>query len=51
MKNIVFCDVAPCGSGLNRRFKGIYGFHLQDRGVTRDHTKASDCRLVVTHPP
>jgi hypothetical protein len=23
MKNIVFCDVAPCGSGLNRRFREV----------------------------
>jgi hypothetical protein len=31
MKNIVFWDVAPSGSGLNRRFGGTYRLHLQGR--------------------
>jgi hypothetical protein len=31
MKNIVFWDMAPCGSGSNRRFGGTYRLHLQDR--------------------
>jgi hypothetical protein len=29
VKNIVFWDVAPCGSGLNRRFGGTFRLHLQ----------------------
>jgi hypothetical protein len=37
MKNIAFWDVAPCGSGLNRRFGGTYRLHLQGRWITRDH--------------
>jgi hypothetical protein len=31
LKNIVFWDVALCGSGLNRRFGGTYRLHLQGR--------------------
>jgi hypothetical protein len=31
MKNIVFWDVARCGSGVNRRFGGTYRLHLQGR--------------------
>jgi hypothetical protein len=31
MKNIVFWDVAPCVSGLNRSFGGPYRLHLQGR--------------------
>jgi hypothetical protein len=31
IKNIVFWDVAPRGSGLNRRFGGTYRLYLQGR--------------------
>jgi hypothetical protein len=30
-QNNTFWDVAPCGSGLNRRFGGKYRLHLQGR--------------------
>jgi hypothetical protein len=32
MKKAVFWDVAPCSSGVNRRFGGTYRLHLQGRG-------------------
>jgi hypothetical protein len=32
MKKAVFWDVAPCKSGVNRRFGGTYRLHLQGRG-------------------
>jgi hypothetical protein len=41
--NIVFWDVAPCGSGLNRRFGGTY--HLPSSwqvNNTRDHRQVGD---------
>jgi hypothetical protein len=31
IQNIVFWDVAPCGSGLKRRYGGTYRLHLQGR--------------------
>jgi hypothetical protein len=31
MKKAVFWDVAPCSSGVNRRFGGTYRLHLQGR--------------------
>jgi hypothetical protein len=31
MKNAVFWDVAPCRSGVTRRFGGTYRLHLQGR--------------------
>jgi hypothetical protein len=31
MKKAVFWDVAPCRSGVNRRFGGTYRLHLQGR--------------------
>jgi hypothetical protein len=31
MKNVVFWDVTPCRSCMNRRFVGTYRFHLQGR--------------------
>jgi hypothetical protein len=30
---VVFWDVAPCGSCLNRRFGGTYRLHLQGRKI------------------
>jgi hypothetical protein len=32
MKKAVFWDVAPCRSGVNRRFGGTYRLHLQGKG-------------------
>jgi hypothetical protein len=32
MKKAVFWDVAPCRSGVNRRFGGTYRLHIQGRG-------------------
>jgi hypothetical protein len=31
MKTAVFWDVAPCRSGVNRRFGGTYRLHLKGR--------------------
>jgi hypothetical protein len=36
LKNIVLWDMAPCGSGSNRRFGGTYRLHFQGRWITRD---------------
>jgi hypothetical protein len=33
VKNVVFWDVAPCRSCVNRRFGGTYWLHLQDRKI------------------
>jgi hypothetical protein len=33
MKNVVFRDVAPCRSYVNRRFGGTYHLHLQGRKI------------------
>jgi hypothetical protein len=35
MKKAVFWDVAPCRSGVNRRFGGTYRLHLQGRGENK----------------
>jgi hypothetical protein len=35
MKKEVFWDVAPCRSGVNRRFRGTYRLHLQCRGENK----------------
>jgi hypothetical protein len=32
LKKAVFWDVAPCRSGVNRRFGGTYRLHIQGRG-------------------
>jgi hypothetical protein len=29
LKNVVFCDVTPCGSFKNRRIGGTYRLHYQ----------------------
>jgi hypothetical protein len=31
MKNVIFWNVMPCRSCVNRRFGGTYGLHLQSR--------------------
>jgi hypothetical protein len=33
MKNVVFWDVAPCRSCVNRRFGGTYRLHLKGRKI------------------
>jgi hypothetical protein len=33
MKNVVFWDVAPCTSCVNRRLGGTYRLHLQGRKI------------------
>jgi hypothetical protein len=35
MKNVVFWDVSPCGSCRNRRFVGMYRFHLHGENNQR----------------
>jgi hypothetical protein len=35
MKNVVFWDVAPCRSCVNRRFGGTYRLHLQGIKIQR----------------
>jgi hypothetical protein len=44
MKKAVFWDVAPCRSGVNRRFGGTYRLHLQGR---RDNIRESACEASV----
>jgi hypothetical protein len=46
MRNAVFCDVAPFGFIINRRFGGTCRFHLQGR---RNNT--SDCLLPTNTFP
>jgi hypothetical protein len=41
MKNVVFWDVAPCTSGVNRRFGGNYRLHLQGRKIRKRGTSVS----------
>jgi hypothetical protein len=38
MKNVVFWDVAPCRSCVNRRFGGTYGLYLQGRKIREGGT-------------
>jgi hypothetical protein len=49
MKNVVFWDVAPCISCVNRRFGGTYRLHLQDRKIRDRGTSVS--RWLQTEPP
>jgi hypothetical protein len=35
LKKAVFWDVAPCRSGVNRRFGGTYRLNLQGRGENK----------------
>jgi hypothetical protein len=35
VKKAVFWNVAPCRSGVNRRFGGTYRLHLQGRGENK----------------
>jgi hypothetical protein len=39
-KAAVFWDVAPCRSGVNRRFGGTYRLHLQGRGERKENPHA-----------
>jgi hypothetical protein len=41
MKNAVFWNVAPCRSGVNRRFGGTYRLHLQGRKIRERGTSMS----------
>jgi hypothetical protein len=41
MKNVVFWDVAPCGSCVNRRFEGMYRLHIQGRKIRERGTSMS----------
>jgi hypothetical protein len=41
MKNAVSWDVAPCRSCVNRRFRGTYRLHLQDRKIRERGTSVS----------
>jgi hypothetical protein len=49
MKNVVFWDVAPCRSCVNRRFGRTYRFHLQGRKIHEPGTSMS--RWLQTEPP
>jgi hypothetical protein len=50
MKNVVFLDVMPCGSGKNRSSEGMY--HLNHQGNknrrARNNVSFSVLRLLVT---
>jgi hypothetical protein len=41
MKNVVFWDVAPCRSCVNRRFGGTYRLHLHVRKIRERGTSVS----------
>jgi hypothetical protein len=41
MENVVFWDVAPCRSCVNRRFGGTYRLHLQGRKIRERGTSVS----------
>jgi hypothetical protein len=44
-KKAVFWDVAPCSSGVNRRFGGTYRLHLQGirESIRKSAREASVC--------
>jgi hypothetical protein len=46
LKNAVFWDVTPCGSGKNRRFGESYRLHHQDKN-RRDMNNISSVRFEV----
>jgi hypothetical protein len=41
LKNVVFWDVVPCRSSVNRRFGGTYRPHLQGRKISERGTSVS----------
>jgi hypothetical protein len=41
MKNAIFWDMAPCRSGVNRCFGGMYRLHLQGRKIRERGTSVS----------
>jgi hypothetical protein len=45
MKIAIFWDIAPCIPYINRRFGGMYRFHLQGRKSTEQETSDSRCFL------
>jgi hypothetical protein len=47
MKKVVFWDVAPCGSCVNRRFGGTYRPHLQRRRIRERGTSLSSWLQAV----
>jgi hypothetical protein len=49
LKNVVFWDVAPCSSFMNRRFGGTYRLHLQGRKIRERGTSVS--RWLASSPP
>jgi hypothetical protein len=44
MKNAVFWNVAPCSFCVNRRFGGLYRFHIQKRHKYLDY---EECRFLA----
>jgi hypothetical protein len=46
MKKAVFWDVAPCRSGVNRRFGGTYRLHLQGREENKKSAREASVRDV-----
>jgi hypothetical protein len=47
MKKAVFWDVAPCISGVNRRFGGTYRLHLQDSQLAPVRTVSSLADFLI----
>jgi hypothetical protein len=49
MKKAVFWDVAPCRSGVNRRFGGTYRLHLHQSAFNVSHGRFA-CGLSCNFP-
>jgi hypothetical protein len=47
LKNVIFWDVALCGSCVKRRFGGGYRQHLQGRKIRERGTSVSRCLLTT----
>jgi cytidine deaminase len=47
MKDAVFCDVTPCGSCKNRRFKGTFCLHQQGEKNQRARNRVNIVRFDV----
>jgi hypothetical protein len=49
MKNVVFCDVAPCRSYVNLRFGGTYRLHLQGRKIRETGSSVTRYQQTCCH--
>jgi hypothetical protein len=49
MKNVVFWDMAPCSSCVNRRFGGTYRLHLHGRKNLRARNQSEQVAVCGSH--